>query len=182
MLYNTLWYFPVLMVVGGTSTIVWDYRWLQNFARRFRPARQTEQTLPQDVEATDNAVELTETASDHLPARRSQASSSQTGRHTNAAQQSRSPSAHSSGNDLTTRDDEQERIVPQALQMRVFSWKFGATIIACFFITFTVIMVLRGVLPNRPRGLSLFANLYLAGTIIFGGGPVVIPLLRESVY
>jgi chromate transport protein ChrA len=32
-----------------------------------------------------------------------------------------------------------------------------------------------------PRGFSLFANLYLAGTIIFGGGPVVIPLLREYI-
>ena len=27
----------------------------------------------------------------------------------------------------------------------------------------------------------MFANMYLAGTIIFGGGPVVIPLLREYV-
>jgi hypothetical protein len=66
--------------------------------------------------------------------------------------------------------------------MRVFSWKLGVTIITCFFITFLVIMVLRGVLDNLPRGFNLFANLYLAGTIIFGGGPVVIPLLRESVY
>ena len=29
--------------------------------------------------------------------------------------------------------------------------------------------------------LDLFANMYLAGTIIFGGGPVVIPLLRSYV-
>lgn len=33
----------------------------------------------------------------------------------------------------------------------------------------------------RPLPLDLFANMYLAGTIIFGGGPVVIPLLREYV-
>ena len=42
-------------------------------------------------------------------------------------------------------------------------------------------MILRGTLKSPPRGFSLFANLYLAGTIIFGGGPVVIPLLREYV-
>jgi chromate transport protein ChrA len=42
-------------------------------------------------------------------------------------------------------------------------------------------MVLRGVLSNRPRPLDLFSNMYLAGTIIFGGGPVVIPLLRSYV-
>jgi len=29
--------------------------------------------------------------------------------------------------------------------------------------------------------MDLFSNMYLAGTIIFGGGPVVIPLLREYV-
>jgi chromate transport protein ChrA len=42
-------------------------------------------------------------------------------------------------------------------------------------------MALRGTLHSPSRGFSLFANLYLAGTIIFGGGPVVIPLLREYV-
>jgi len=26
MLYNALWYFPVLMVTGGLSTIIWDYK------------------------------------------------------------------------------------------------------------------------------------------------------------
>ncbi|CAI6097185.1 unnamed protein product [Clonostachys chloroleuca] len=41
-------------------------------------------------------------------------------------------------------------------------------------------MVLRGVLPNRPLLYSLFGNMYLAGTIIFGGGPVVIPLLCDA--
>src|SRR5882762_2430570 len=41
-------------------------------------------------------------------------------------------------------------------------------------------MVVRG-LDNTPLEFHLFANMYLAGTIIFGGGPVVIPLLREYV-
>lgn len=30
-------------------------------------------------------------------------------------------------------------------------------------------------------GLQFFASMILAGTIIFGGGPVVIPLLRDYV-
>lgn len=42
-------------------------------------------------------------------------------------------------------------------------------------------MALRGTLKERALVLDLFANMYLAGTIIFGGGPVVIPLLREYV-
>lgn len=42
-------------------------------------------------------------------------------------------------------------------------------------------MVLRSTLDVRALAFDLFANLYLAGTIIFGGGPVVIPLLRSYV-
>lgn len=47
--------------------------------------------------------------------------------------------------------------------------------------SFIALLVTRGVLTDPPRLLDLFANMYLAGTIIFGGGPVVIPLLREYV-
>lgn len=42
-------------------------------------------------------------------------------------------------------------------------------------------MVVRGTIPNRTLPFDLFSNMYLAGTIIFGGGPVVIPLLRSYV-
>ncbi|KAJ4301992.1 hypothetical protein N0V88_002123 [Collariella sp. IMI 366227] len=41
--------------------------------------------------------------------------------------------------------------------------------------------VLTALHPAPSLLYRLFANMYLAGTIIFGGGPVVIPLLREYV-
>lgn len=47
--------------------------------------------------------------------------------------------------------------------------------------SFTGILVARGVLNMPPLALDLFANMYLAGTVIFGGGPVVITLLRSYV-
>lgn len=47
--------------------------------------------------------------------------------------------------------------------------------------SFIAILVTRGVLHPPPLALDLFANMYLAGTIIFGGGPVMIPLLRSYV-
>ena len=59
------------------------------------------------------------------------------------------------------------------------SWKFGLILIVGFLLSFAVVMALRGVIKDRPILFSLFSNLYLAGTIIFGGGPVVIPLLRQ---
>lgn len=48
-------------------------------------------------------------------------------------------------------------------------------------VSFVAILTIRALLPSAPLGLDIFANMYLAGTIIFGGGPVVIPLLREYV-
>jgi chromate transport protein ChrA len=42
-------------------------------------------------------------------------------------------------------------------------------------------MVIRSTISTRTLSFDLFANMYLAGTIIFGGGPVVIPLLRAYV-
>lgn len=53
--------------------------------------------------------------------------------------------------------------------------------ILTFIVSFVTVMVFRGVLNNRPRPFDLFSNMYLAGTIIFGGGPVVIPLLRSYI-
>ena len=182
MLYNTLWYFPVLMAAGGISTIIWDYRWLHKLAKKLRPARRAEQTPSQDIEASESATELTQTAAPAQPSeRRRQVSSSRSGEDTANALQSDPRGSPSIANGAAQGDNEQERIVPEALKLNVFSWKFGTAIIICFFVTFIVIQVLRGSLSNRPRGFSLFANMSLAGTIIFGGGPVVIPLLSESV-
>lgn len=50
-----------------------------------------------------------------------------------------------------------------------------------FVASFISILVARGALRTPPLALNLFANMYLAGTVIFGGGPVVIPLLRSYV-
>lgn len=48
-------------------------------------------------------------------------------------------------------------------------------------VTFIAFLAVRGALTSPPLELDLFTNMYLAGTIIFGGGPVVVPLLREYV-
>lgn len=50
-----------------------------------------------------------------------------------------------------------------------------------FIASFIAILVTRGKLSPPPLALDLFASMYLAGTVIFGGGPVVIPLLRSYV-
>ncbi len=40
------------------------------------------------------------------------------------------------------------------------------------------LLVTRSQLHNPPRSLDFFCNMIIAGLIIFGGGPVVIPLLK----
>ncbi|KAL8348947.1 hypothetical protein RB601_002156 [Gaeumannomyces tritici] len=61
------------------------------------------------------------------------------------------------------------------------SWRTSAVLLGGFFAAFAAVMATRAAVPHRPLLFSLFSNLFLAGTIIFGGGPVVIPLLREYV-
>lgn len=61
------------------------------------------------------------------------------------------------------------------------SLRSGAILLVAFVTSFIAILVARSQFKTEHRPFSLFANMYLAGTIIFGGGPVVIPLLREYV-
>ncbi|KAH8205131.1 hypothetical protein TruAng_000696 [Truncatella angustata] len=131
LLYNALWYFPVLMVLSGCAAVAYDSRLVQK---------------------------VTEAITDIVRPR----SDAQVPEHSIAD------------------DEPEERIVAQEFRLG-FSWKQGIAIIVAFFAVFLVVMVTRGVLTNLPLLYRLFANMYLAGTIIFGGGPVVIPLLREYV-
>jgi hypothetical protein len=104
------------------------------------------------------------------------------------ARQQGSPAGQSTGNpylptapnDIQTTSNEIQdpRAIPVDRELNV-SWRFGTLLIVGFFVTFITIMVLRGVIRYRPIRFSLFSNMYLAGAIIFGGGPVVVPLLRQ---
>ncbi|KAM0339583.1 hypothetical protein ACHAPU_010883 [Fusarium lateritium] len=155
-LYNTLWYFPVLIVAAGSCAVVYDYRWLH------RPARAVKRAFLRVRRggATENANDQ-------------------------GAENGNGTDASGSGIALREQDipdtrEAEPRIIAQEYRLN-FSWKSGTTIIAIFLVSFIIVVVLRATLSDAPLLYKLFANLYLAGTIIFGGGPVVIPLLREYV-
>ncbi|KAI9814162.1 MAG: hypothetical protein M1832_005973 [Thelocarpon impressellum] len=176
MLYNALWYFPVLMVVAGIATVVWDFKWLH------RPARRIKNLVPRHRQeasrAEEGAVEPTEMQDVSQPSSARETSSDFTTRR--AASQGKKEEAGGAGQPKAATPAS----TPAELDMahtHAFSWVLGVAIIAGFLATFIAIMVLRGTLRSPPRAFSVFANLYLAGTIIFGGGPVLIPLLREYV-
>ncbi|KAH8748454.1 chromate ion transporter [Diaporthe sp. PMI_573] len=137
MLYNALWYFPLLMLLAGLAAVVHDYRWVHKpvgaIVLFFKKTRG-----PKGQERVDMDDERTASAAD------------------------------------------EPRVIPPERRLNM-SWKLGLGLILAFLASFIVIMVLRGLLVQKLLLYRLFANMYLAGTIIFGGGPVVIPLLREYV-
>ncbi|KAI0421646.1 chromate transporter-domain-containing protein [Xylaria grammica] len=167
-LYNALWYFPVLIAVGGITTVVFDFRWIHTPARYILNRIQRRQRLHEVEEAvepgrsSEREPTMTSTIEDGLV----------------------SAPPHTDGestlNAPNTSERDELRVVPADRQLNM-SWKLGLLTISLFFVSFIVIIVLRATLDHRPLLFSLFGNLYLAGTIIFGGGPVVIPLLREYI-
>jgi chromate transport protein ChrA len=189
MLYTALWYFPILMLGAGSVTIVWDFRWLHRifkpFYRGLRAFIRTSQEgpmirhdpragQPTDLSATpvqtDHDIEMS------IPVRRVTVVDER-----DVALGLDAPPATAEPRNPVGELQPAYRIIPPSNQLRHLTWKAGVCIITGFFFSFVTIMTIRGLLKTTPRGVSLFSNLYLAGTIIFGGGPVVIPLLREYI-
>lgn len=185
MMYNALWYFPLLMLLAGIAAIVHDFRWLHGpvkavtsaFQGKLRRRRIAEEAgvemQPQQEAAAGNGHKKSDAGagpSNH----KGDGNRSGSMKH-----REEEPTLPVTEREASTAENE-TRVVPEERSLNI-SWKFGLLLILLFLISFVTIMVLRGVLPNKSLLYSLFANMYLAGTIIFGGGPVVIPLLREYV-
>ncbi|OLN90317.1 putative transporter YwrB [Colletotrichum chlorophyti] len=196
MMYNALWYFPVLMAAAGCAAVVHDYRWVHKPARRVvgvirallgKKRDRSPMQDEQGVELEVNTRTMTDHGKDAEPVGTSSA--------TTAAFRPLSPEHRTTGTPRNEQGqtplqpeaevcrslaDSEPRVVPKEFRLD-FSWKSGTAIIAAFFVSFIAVMITRGVVTDLPILYRLFSNLYLAGTIIFGGGPVVIPLLREYV-
>lgn len=161
MLYNALWYFPILMVAGGAATVIWDYKVVQNVVIRFKNRRQAAPPNDVDVEATQ-LEEIGPGAKSPTAENRESGSAA---RHRANVEQPESGGAAPGAQTGAVRAAETPAPMqtPDALRLPIFSWKLGSVILAGFFASFIVIMVLRGVLHTDSRGFNLFANLYLAG-------------------
>lgn len=176
--YNALWYFPLLMTIGGVITVVWDL-WMRarvgKIKASFERRRHNEQREEEErTEAPSSPVQLEERIPEASGAQRRSTASGRS----IAAIPVQSASINGSKDRITAEDT-----TPATIDMvsHAIPVKLGLALILGFFATFTAFLVVRGVLPAPPLALDLFTNMYLAGTIIFGGGPVVIPLLREYV-
>lgn len=180
-LYSSLWYFPLLMVTGGLATVVWDLRIGHKFVNRARRIvtsrnRQEERQAAEDpvrVESQDPIIQQPSAAESESSVQLRRARPRQDGT------LPISEGTQSQSNEPIT--GHQTSMIHGRGVLALLSWKRGLLIIAFFIASFVAVLTLRGLLRSPLRGFSLFANLYLAGTIIFGGGPVVIPLLREYI-
>lgn len=165
MLYTALWFFPLILLGAGLITVVWDFRWLHRIVEPLRRRRSADQWTDHEnanIQNTPNAIEM-RINSTNLPCQSV---------HDDVERSAPDPPG-------PTTEISEASLVDETTSG--LSWRAGIIVIIAFMTSFVAIMILRGLLTNPPRGYSLFANLYLAGTIIFGGGPVVIPLLREYI-
>ncbi|KAL2782842.1 hypothetical protein BJX66DRAFT_345473 [Aspergillus keveii] len=66
-----------------------------------------------------------------------------------------------------------------AIWWAVNEWRRAQQSTTSWGASFIAILVSRAKISSPTLALDLFANMYLAGTVKFGGGPVFIPLLRS---
>ncbi|KAH0194356.1 chromate transporter, partial [Aureobasidium melanogenum] len=168
--YTALWYFPALVGIGGVVAVVWDL-YLSRAIGRFRAKRQQRRINQQRV-----AEESSSTTTTSIPLQDMSSTQASSSRRIAILQEQ--PTKQ-----LTTNTEASEGIVEEvpASQNHTYTLSLWQSILIffLFFASFAAVLAARGTLAAPPLILDLFANMYLAGTIIFGGGPVVIPLLRE---
>jgi chromate transport protein ChrA len=154
------------MFLAGCASVTYDFRVLHPAVKWvFGLLRKKKQQSPEDQSVELPTVQPTE---------------AQKSEDERANRVSDPPGSTKESSTQPAREVPEPRIIPAARTLNI-SWQFGTAILVAFMLIFIVLMVLRGVLPHKPLLFSLFSNMFLAGTIIFGGGPVVIPLLREYV-
>lgn len=161
LLYSALWYFPVLMVASGAATLLWDSRLNQRILKKLSEKRGLKIV---DLEARTtpiNSSEITSETSQKSDGREEKQKRDQDAlRHENPLHRA---SEKDCRNSQIVQNEYEKCIGHEKMKFDALSWKCGLIIMIGFFLTFIIIMILRAVLRSCPRGLSLLANLYLAG-------------------
>ncbi|CAG8885996.1 unnamed protein product [Penicillium egyptiacum] len=167
--YNALWYFPVLMVIGGFLTSIWDGWFYQQLLRAKLAWKNRHRRPQQPDEANGDSIAMDDTTLEENRVQRSETTRS---RRTDPKVEELPQSTADTTSPTPSAEADSQHII----RIRV-----GILIMCLFFASFIAILVARAQITTPPLVLDLFANMYLAGTVIFGGGPVVIPLLRSYV-
>lgn len=159
-----------MVVIGGVVAVVWDL-YLSRAIGRLRAKRQQKRINQQRVVEESQSAETTSIPLQDMGSTQGSSSQRRTATPTPATTKP-----------VTSNTEATERIA-EVSESSDHTYSFtlwqSIAIVFFFFASFAAILASRGIITTAPLILDLFANMYLAGTIIFGGGPVVIPLLRE---
>ncbi|EPQ26472.1 uncharacterized protein PFL1_05794 [Pseudozyma flocculosa PF-1] len=201
--YHAPWMYPTLVVCGGLLTLVFDYRakiWTTVVAassRRSSARRQNDVRQDPDGSNTTDDIELEALPSDQAPGSAADQAADRNGpSDDNGADKKLAPTSSSASIGLRSRAAHTERsaasssisgpagpveVVPDTqrqAQLQVPGAKAAVLSGLLFVLLVVVLVVVRALLRDPPRLLDFLTNMVIAGVTIFGGGPVVIPLLR----
>ena len=189
MLYTAIWYYPVLLVGAGCVTLIWDLRYLHAFAQFIKDLvrrRRKQSEISEDVEKRSSTTlyPSTTTYRPSLELEKPLPALPPTSRN-NSPRGARPQSVLPQGSvapPTTPWSSENPSLPLKTLKqdIPVMSWQVGSLIIVLFVVTFATAIALSALVFKSNRLYSLFSSLYETGTIIVGGGPVVIPLLETN--
>ncbi|BGP03138.1 hypothetical protein NBRC10513v2_006867 [Rhodotorula toruloides] len=198
--YHAPWMYPVLVFAGGFVTLLFDFR--RQILRRLpdavnpyaiRARREAAATPLEPLQDPNYDVELESlgeqrrsstgedgaqrvTEDDDKP-RGAEDQAADTVRTT--LRQRNGPSVHPQPTPTPASTIVEAPSTERSTPIMVLNRKIAFALGAGFVVYLVTIIVVRSQLDNPPRALDFFTNMVIGGTIIFGGGPVVIPLLRQ---
>lgn len=174
--YHAPWMYPVLVAVGGLTTLLFDFRGrilglLPRVRRRRRPLHGVDSDRDPAPRRGDDAIEL-----ESIPRRRTEAGrdddnddlkpvapdvdSASTLRHRNGSSASTTAAAAASPAPPVTASVERSTV------LMVLNRKVAFTLGAGFVVYLVSIIVVRSKLADPPRALDFFTNMVIGGTIM----------------
>ncbi|CDU25973.1 uncharacterized protein SPSC_06144 [Sporisorium scitamineum] len=192
--YHAPWMYPVLVFGGGLITLLYDFRHriVKAISSRVNGHRSRSKKTSQDNDATQpdqtQDIELEPVASTRRasldatdkkqPGPAVQELPFQAGTSSTAPSLRQRTAATVNRNDLQNGTAPDASVVDRRTPIMVLSRNIAVALGAGFIALVAAVVVTRSQLSSPPRAFDFFTNMMIAGVIIFGGGPVVIPLLR----
>ncbi|KAK9897253.1 hypothetical protein P389DRAFT_55026 [Cystobasidium minutum MCA 4210] len=162
--YHAPWMYPVLVATGGILTLLWDYKQgMLDFVKKHTVKRRR-RSLP-SASQSSQGIELESMSQRSL-------------------NESRAPSIRnrmrSAESSTSVKKGEPATILEaRHMDLMVLKRKYAIPLAVASLVVILALIITRSQVSMPPRWLDFFVNMIIAGVIIFGGGPVVIPLLRE---
>ncbi|KFH69884.1 hypothetical protein MVEG_04688 [Podila verticillata NRRL 6337] len=178
-LYTAPWLLPVLMITGGLISFIYDAYWAPFLViqRLTKERRKEEKGQAKDLEQGQAVKE------DEEETHGQSTGSSQKGEITSVHDSIRQ---RASGDQESVKDREtvvdvnDEKLKEERLPF-TYSKKLALVFLAIFFALLIASILVRALVPVQEKASygQLVATFYFVGSIIFGGGPVIIPLLKN---